>query len=323
LLVGRPGDGAGLQPAAAALQRNGWQVSAIAPGWSGEDEAGDRLRLDGVEVLHSPFQPSVAAALADPAAAFDLVQVTGNSIAAVPPERVREFAPQAKIVLLLDKVDLPLAPELLAAVAASDLAVVSTPALLRALRDADVAQAILPFFPTGPDSVVGKRSSLWLLAAAGVDDADAAWFVASVWPLIRRQQPGLRLILPDGTARRRSRRVVIAPTGLAEAWVAVAPRRNGALDPLVLAWCCQAGVPLIAMRTSLPSGAEPGVVSVEGTPAAIAQAITRLARDPRLWADAVAIDPLQVTATPDELATRYAEALEYLQLPHRSAASSG
>jgi hypothetical protein len=322
LLVGRPGDGAGLRSAAAALQRNGWQVSAIAPGWSGEDEAGHILRLDGVEVLHSPFQPSVAAALADPAAGFGLVQVTGNSAAAVPPERVRELAPQAKIVLSLDEVDLPLAPELLAAVAASDLAVVSTPALLRALRDTGGALAGLPLFPAGPSSG-GERFGLCLWAADGVDDVDAAWFVASVWPLIRRRQLGLRLILPDGTERRRSRRVVIAPTSLAHAWAAVSPRRTGALDPLALAWCRQAGVPLIAMRVTLPSGAEPGVVPVEDTPAAIVQAITRLAREPQLWADTADIEPARVTATPDELAARYAEVLDYLHLPHRSVAIGG
>jgi hypothetical protein len=322
LLIGRPGDGAGLGPAATALQRNGWQVSAIAPGWCGDDEAGHMLRLHGVEVLRSPFQPSVAAALADPAAAFDLVQVTGDSIAVVPPERVRELASQAKIVLSLDEVDLPLATELLAAVAASDLTVVSTPALLRALRDADAAQVVLPLFPADPDSVC-ERFGLCLLAADGVDDVDSAWFVTSVWPLIRRRQPGLRMILPDGTERRRSRRVVIAPTSLAHAWVAVSPRRTGAPDPQALAWCRQAGVPLIAMRITHPFGAEPGVVLVEDTPAAVAQAITQLARDPRLWADAAAIEPARVTATPDELAAHYAEALDYLHLPHRSAVISG
>jgi hypothetical protein len=310
LLVSGPGGAAGLQLSSTALQRNGWRVSAIAPGWSGEDEAAQALRLQGVEVLRSPFQPSMAAALAGPAVTYDLVQLAGDVIAALPPGRVRELAPRAKVVLALD--DGPLSPELLAAVAASDLTLVSAPALLPALRD--VRGAVLPFFPEA-----SGRSGLYLLVAEGVDDADAAWFRTSVWPAIRRQQPGLRLIQAAGAPRRGSRPAATTG-GLAEAWLAVSPRRAGVLDPAALERCREIGLPLLAMRASLPAGAVPGVVPVEDTPAAVSLAVAELARDPRLWAAAAATEP-SAAATPDEMAAGYTEALVRLGLPHSRAAA--
>ena len=310
LLVSGPGGAAGLQLSSAALQRNGWHVSAIAPGWSGEDEAAYALRLQGIEVLRSPFQPSVAAALADPAAAYDLVQLAGGVVAALPPGRVRELAPRAKVVLALD--DGPLSPELLAAVAASDLTLVSAPALLPAMRDAD--GAVMPLFsapPAGPS----ERSGLYLLVADGVDDADAAWFRTLVWPAIRREKLGIRLIQKRSTLR------AATTGGLAESWLAVSPRRASLLDPAALALCREAGVPLLAMRASLPAGAEPGVVPVDDTPAAVAKAVTQLVRDTRLWTEGAAAEP-HAAATPDEMVTCYAQALARLGLPHSQAAAS-
>ena len=314
LLVGPPGEGAGLLGAASALRRNGWHVSAIAPGWDGADAAGRAMRLDGIEVVHSPFQPSVAAALADPAGAFDLVQIDSAAAAAMPAARVRELAPGAKVIVVMNETDLPLTPERLAAAAATDLTLAGAQPVLHALQDANVTHAFLPLFRRRPR--MSERDGLVLWAANGVDDADVAWFMRSVWPAIRRQQPGLRLTRQSVTTSPGTSPGLPVSSELGRAWAAVSPRRNGDVEETVTGWCREAEVPLIAMRATLSSDAKQGVISVEATSSAVANALMRLARDPAAWLAAASPEP-HGPATQDELAEHYAQALSLLGLPFK------
>ena len=297
----------------------GWRVTFMAASGSIAAE-GDRRRLEaaGIKVVQPPHFASLAHYLEDHGAGLDLVQVYRYRNAAMLEPRLRELAPQAKVVFMPADLhflraereaavtgrDLDTSRDAeLACIAAADATLLfsdyerdlvapeADPAKLHLLRWIVQPRAAAPGF-------AGRSGLLFVGNYQHAPNVDAVeWMAAAVMSLLRAMRPGLVLHVV-GTDPPASLRAMAGPDIVLHGWVpdltalwdsvrlSVAPLRFGAGFKGKVATSLANGVPVVATAmalegTGLASG--DGVAQADG-PEAIARAIVRLHDDAEAWA---------------------------------------
>ncbi len=297
----------------------GWRVTFMAAN-GGIAAEGDRRRLEaaGIEVVQPPHFASLTHYLEDHGAGLDLAQVYRYRNAAMLEPRLRELAPQAKVVFMpadlhflrAEREAAVTGRELetsrdaeLACIAAADATLLFSdyerdlvapgvdPAKLHLLRWIVRPRAGTPGF-------AGRAGLLFVGSYQHAPNVDAVeWMAAAVMPLLRAMRPGLVLHVV-GANPPASLRAVAGPDIVLHGWVpdlaalwdsvrlSVAPLRFGAGFKGKVATSLANGVPVVATAMALEGT---GLASGDGVaqadePEAIARAIVRLHDDAEVWA---------------------------------------
>ena len=306
------------------LRSLGWRVT-FAPASGGAVSAQARLRLEreGFEVATPPHWPSVTHYLREHGASLDLVQIYRHANATVLTERVREFAPTAKLVFA--PADLHHVRELreaaltgrdraradatrvqeLACVRGADATLVHSDHevdVLAAEFSIDADRLLLLRWivrPVAAPAAFAARDGIAFVANFGhPPNLDAMlWFCAEVMPELRRIRPGIVLHIV-GADPPPSIRALAAEDVRVRGWLAdldgllgqvrltVAPLRYGAGFKGKVATSLAHGVPAVVT----PSAAEgmgladgDGVVVVPAEAGAFAAAVALAHDDAEAW----------------------------------------
>lgn len=275
----------------------------------------EALQRMGVECLHAPFITSFDQLLDQRGREFDLVYITRYHVARQYVSRLRQTAPQAKLVLM--NADLHFLRELRRALVTGrgrdmqaarqtrkdELAVMSQVDLV--LTYTAVEEAVIqshnldstrvsrcPWVAETSDTVppYGRRSGIAFLGGFGHPPNEEAveWFLVNVWPRLSAELPDGRLHIYGGDVPPRLAALVARHPGVSlEGWVAdvaqaydrcrvfVAPLQSGAGIKGKVIGALSHGVPCVVS----PVAAE-GIPVADGVDAAIAG-------DPEAWARAI------------------------------------
>jgi O-antigen biosynthesis protein len=290
-----------------ALQELGYDVAfGEVTSLSVTDPGNEILRAMGVEVLITPYYPSVVAAIKAAAPAFDIIQISPAAASYLSLETIRSLSPSSRTIVTVDKPAQRLlatpgqqdAAALLNAVMAADAVMAPTDLIRQGLpKDKQKAVAVLV------SGAAVAREGLWLLLD-GPEEAvqDAGRWLATLLPALSKALPdcvihtvkrvGLRL--PAGI-KQHTTSAAAGGELLGRMRLALAPFRLPALDTASIMACAEAGLPLIVTPAALGSASlSAGMVEV----AANAQAIARLLRkleSETAWDELAA--PLQPVAT--------------------------
>ena len=305
------------------LRRLGWRVT-FAPASDQPVAPHDRHRLErlGIEAALPPEHSSVTQYLQDHGDGLDLVYLVRHANATVLGPRVREFAPQAK--LLFAPADLHFLREAreaelvggqannparkrvraqeLACVRRADatlllsdhelslLAAETEPAKLHLLRWIAEPEADVPGFAS-------RDGLLFVGNFAHRPNVDAVlWYTAAILPVLRQLRPGL-LLHVVGADPPREISVLAGPEIQVHGWVrdlspllgrvrlSVAPLRYGAGFKGKVATSLAQGVPVVGTTIAMEGTglAEGDGVAVADTPQAFAAAVVRLHDDGTAW----------------------------------------
>ena len=303
------------------LRRLGYRVAFAAAG--GEEDlpaAKEALRRNGIEVVGPPAYDFITAYLDAYGASLDLVQVYRHTCASMFFDRVRNLAPQAK--LLFAPADLhhlreareaeltgAAAPQLaetraqeLDCIRGSDATIITSDYEMGLLRR-DVPPGKLRLLrwiahPRPSARGFADRHGLCFVGGfAHPPNADGVhWFVTEVLPLVLRRLPGLRLRIAGANPPELIRALASAHVEVL-GWVAdldalfeqvrlsVAPLRYGAGFKGKVATSLACGLPVVGTPIALEgTGLAPGDgVAVAESAAAFADEVVRLHEDEAAW----------------------------------------
>jgi GT2 family glycosyltransferase len=306
------------------LQSLGFKVTFVPANVAYMGRYTEDLQRRGVEVAYAPFVQSLAEFIDTRGPEFDLVWIARYGVAAPVIERLRQRAPQARIVLNLH--DLHFLREMREAVAhgsrdAMTHALATRDAELDVLRRVDLAlsyseveQAVVlshnldsTRMATCPWVVDDVAPGPAFEARAGIaflggfehrPNVEAmTWFVAEVMPLLRRTGLGITLRI-HGSKVPDAIRALAAPDVVIEGWtrelrevfdrsrVFVAPLLTGAGLKGKVVSALAHGVPVVMSPIAAEGmGAGAGTEAlIPVTPADWVQAIVSLHEDPARWA---------------------------------------
>jgi len=275
----------------------------------------DELRRMGVEALHAPYWTSMQQLLQERGSEFDLIYITRYHVAQDYLDFIRQYAPRAKIALML--ADLHFLRELRAAIHKNDPALKAQALKVRdeelavmrrvdlVLSYTDVEQAVIVSH-NGDESRVDKcpwvaetvtdvpgfaaRKDVAFLGGFGhKPNAEAVeWFVRDVMPILRRRMPGVKLRvfgsnMPDDLAETLAAEEDVVVEGWVEdvraaydtCRVFIAPLQSGAGIKGKVIAALAHGVPTVMS----PVAAE-GISVAHGTDAFIASS-------PEEWVDCI------------------------------------
>jgi len=300
----------------------GHKVSFVADNLECRQPYARTLQQAGVEVWHHPYIASVAQLLEERGKTYDMVLICRHYIATPYMDRIREWAPQAKIVF--DTVDLHYLREQRKAELEHSPSMMATATQTRKLElsvihRADVTlvvspveQALLAQDAPGSDvrivsniheprqaqTTYAEREGLLFIGGfrhpPNIDAVE--WFVAEVWPRVRQQLPEVTLTLvgshmPDSIRALAGDGIVAA--GFVEdvhplidaARVSVAPLRYGAGVKGKINQAMACGLPVVATSVAAEgmSLAAGEEILVADDPQDYANEIVRLYTDAALW----------------------------------------
>ena len=307
------------------FQELGFKVTYIPlDNWLYQPAYIDPLRLRGIECIYAPYYLSLDTYLRENGHIFDVVHIFRFGVLEKALPLVQSFCPNAQIVF--NNMDLHYlrlerqaevegssalkaqaketkAAELLAMSKTDIICVPST--LEKDLLDAEPGLtrpvAVMPFMidiPTPATIPATERSDILFLGGyRHAPNVDAAvWLAKEIWPLVKAELPGARLVLaganPDETVLALSSADIFVPGRLddldplfAKARVFVAPLRYGAGVKGKIYSAFGAGVPVVSTSIGFEGmDAEDGLHGiVADDPAAITRAIVDLHKDTDLW----------------------------------------
>ena len=273
------------------------------------------LQRMGVECLHAPYVASVAQVLAERGREFDLVYITRYHVAQAQLTAVREFAPQARVVLM--NADLHFLRELRGALAAGDakaleaarqtrsdeLAVMSKVDLV--LTYTAVEEAVIqshnldatvvgrcPWVSSVADAVApwAQRTGIAFLGgfAHSPNQEAVEWFLRHVWAALRAVLPDVQLHIYGSNAPPSLAALVSRHEGvILQGWVPQVATAYGAHRVFIAPLQSGAGIKgkvIGALAHGVPSVLSP--VAAEGI--AVAGGIDAMLADtPAQWVEAV------------------------------------
>jgi glycosyltransferase involved in cell wall biosynthesis len=301
------------------LRRLGWHVTFCPVHAITLDPAdADALARQGIEVAGPPAYGSVTQYLQAEGANLELVHVYRYSNAAMLLDRVRELAPDAKLIFATADLHFlreqrraeltgqPFAEaareEELRCMRAADATIITSDHEMQVLRDAIAAEKlVLLRWITRPQPVAqgfaGRRDICFVGNFRHPPNLDGVqWFLAEVLPLVRAALPDLRLKLA-GSGMPQAIQELAGEGVEVLGWVedlaslfgsvrlSVAPLRFGAGFKGKVATSLAYGLPVVGSSISLEgTGLENGDgVAVADTPAEFAAAIVRLHEDAAQW----------------------------------------
>jgi glycosyltransferase involved in cell wall biosynthesis len=335
------------------LRRLGWRVTFCPVHALTLDPAeADALARVGIEVAGPPHFGSVTQYLQAEGASLALVHVYRYSNAAMLLDRVRELAPDAKLVfatadlhflreqrraeLTGQAVGDTAREEELRCMRAADATIITSDHEMAVLRDAIAPEKlVLLRWITRPQPLAqgfaGRRDICFVGNFRHPPNLDGVqWFLAEVLPLVRAELPGLRLKLAGSDMPSTIRD--LAGEGVEVlGWVedlaglfgsvrlSVAPLRFGAGFKGKVATSLAHGLPVVGSSISLEGTglADGDGVAVADTPADFARAIVRLHEDAVLWEahSARALERVAALYSPDAALAIWRRLLEGLELP--------
>ncbi len=302
----------------------GWRVT-FAPALGGvvEPAARRRLEREGIEVVTPPHMASLTHYLREHGAGLALVQIFRHANARMLTDRVREFAPGARLVFA--PADLHFVREIresqltgrgraeadatcleeLSCVRAADATLLhSDYELVLLQRDTSIDPRRLHLLRwivspvAAPPPFEGRAGMAFVANFAHPPNVDAMlWFCAEVMPLLRAQRPGLVLHIvggdpPASVAALAAEDIVVRgyvadlDALMGQMRLTIAPLRYGAGFKGKVATSLAHGVPAVIT----PSAAEgmgladgDGVV-IRPDPASFAAVVAQVHDDPRAWA---------------------------------------
>lgn len=314
----------------------------------------DRLRRQGIEVAAPPAYGSVTEYLQAEGKALGLVHVCRHANMAMLHERIRELAPDAKLVLTI--ADLHFlreqrraalagapAPEALreaelASIRAADATIVHSEHELELLRqEPDIGRLELLRWIVRPEpsarGFAERRDFCFVGNFRHPPNADGVlWFAAEVMPLVRSALPGVKLRLAGSDMPQAVRDLACDAievlgwvedlAGLfASVRLSVAPLRYGAGFKGKVATSLAFGVPVAGSGISLEgTGLQDGDgVLVAGSPVDFAAAIVQLHENETVWQEQSARALERVTAlySPQSAEAVWRTMLAGLGLPSR------
>ena len=300
----------------------GCQVSFVADNLECRQPYTRALQQTGVEVWHSPYVRSVAQLLEERGHCYDFIIFCRHYVAASYISRVRQWAPQARIVFdTVDlhylreerQADLEQSPMLAAAakktrqkeldvIAKADvtlvvstaeqelLAGVSPGAVVRILSTIHEVRESSPAFAL-------RKGLLFVGGFRHSPNVDAMqWFLGEVWPLVRQRLPEIEITIvgsnmPDQVRALAGPGIIIA--GFVEqveplidaARISLAPLRYGAGVKGKINQAMASGLPVVATTMAIEGmGLEPGVALLVADVAQdFADAVVHLYSDEALW----------------------------------------
>jgi hypothetical protein len=337
------------------LRRLGWYVTfAPAHGQPPAPEAADALARQGIVVAAPPHVPSVTEYLQQEGQRLDLVHIYRYANMDLLAGRVRELAPQARLVFatadlhhLREERRAHLAGRAapkavraaeLRAIRAADATILTNDheqALLAKTQEAKNARLVLLRWiarPTPPTRGFAERQGICFLGnfrhPPNIDGVE--WFAAEVLPLVRRELPDLRLLLA-GADMPASIRALEGEGVEVLGWVpdlaalfgrvrlSVAPLRFGAGFKGKVATSLAHGLPVVGSSVSLEgTGLVPGDgVAVADTPEAFVREIVRLHEDRALWEEqsARALERVAALYSPETALAVWRDLLHQMDLP--------
>jgi len=300
----------------------GCKVSFVADNLECRQPYARTLQQAGVEVWHHPYIASVSQLLEERGKAYDLIIFCRHYIATPYMARIREWAPQAKIVF--DSVDLHYLREQRKAELENSSSMLALAHRTRAqelavIRQSDITLVVSPVEQgllgiDAPGSVVRivsnihepRRASTTYAEREGLlfiggfrhpPNIDAVeWFVAQVWPLVRPQLPQVVLTvigshMPDSILAMAGNGIVTA--GFVEdidplidaARVSIAPLRYGAGVKGKINQAMACGLPVVATSVAVEGMnlVAGEEILVADSPQDYADEIVRLYGDADLW----------------------------------------
>ncbi len=305
------------------LRRLGYRVTfAAIAGTPAHDPAADHLQGLGIELARAPHYSSISEYLGRHGTELEIVQVYRHMNAAMFLERVRELAPQAK--LIFSPADLHHLREMrhatISGLPRGEAGARETrDQELHCVRHAD-ATILTSDFELGllrPEVAPGKLRLLrWITRPApsprgfaeragmcfvgnyrhGPNVDGVRWFVHAVMPLLRAQRAGLTLHIA-GSEMTDEIRALAGPDVVVHGWVedladllsrmrlSVAPLRFGAGFKGKVATSLAHGVPVVGTRIAMEgTGLAPGEgIALADTEAEFALEVLRVHTDSELW----------------------------------------
>ena len=308
------------------VRRLDYRVTVAAAAGGAPPPAGDAatLRRRGIEVMWPPHHDSAIQYLEAFGAGLDLVEVQGEPNPLLL-DRVRELAPQAKLVFAPPPLESGAHEQALQCIRHSDATILASEADHDLLKPAAGKLWLLRgiLHPAGSANGFAARDGIGCIGdfSQQPNVAGLQWFVAKVLPLVLRELPGLRLHIAGsnlpGPVRALASANIVIGDGTAALFdtlrLSVAPRAGEVAASLAH------GVPVVGTASALQgTGFAPGEgIVVADDAKGFAAKVVRLHRDEAAWAalSATALQRCRALYSPEAALDIYRQLLTDLQLP--------